>query len=1409
MIKIRRLVSLGVTTAVLGALQPVMALENGLARTPPMGWNSWNIFGLEPTEPRIKQIADAIVASGMKDAGYQYVVIDDGWGTKPRDANGNILPDPAKFPNGIKPVADYVHSLGLKFGIYGDIGTLTCGWTQPGSYGYEYQDAMLFASWDVDYLKHDVCNMVQGQDGRASYELMGWALLATGRPIVYSICDWTGSLQSWTWGADVGNLWRTIWDVHNNWRSITDAIDANADLYIYAKPGAWNDPDMLQVGNQGLTLSEYRVQFGMWCIMAAPLMAGNDLRTMSTQVRDILCAPELIAVDQDPLGWQGIRRRDLGDQEVWVKRMQDDSYAVALLNRGGSSVNITLNWSDLWQLAGTSAAVRDLWSRQDLGVYTNSLSRPVGSHDVAMLRVRSILTRREFAASRDTWMDYLRPNDNNATDWVGILGGDGTNPIVGRFLLHYDLSSVSTAAVVRAAVLRLGFQSVNNGPNACSVYRIAPGKADWTDAASWNNYKSGSPWTQAGCSSPGNDYVPTPIGTFQTPGSNQGGYVDVLLDTATVRSWFGRDNQNTGMLIRMTNEIAWTNCRVYLSEEPKWDMRPTLILYFENNGSEPPVNQPPAVSVTSPLNNSVHVAPANIVLAATVTDPDSSVTSVSFYRGTTLLVTDMTSPYEYTWTNVSSGTYWLQALAQDNRGAVNLSAAVNISVVPSGTPVNQPPVVTLTSPVSGSTYTAPATVPLVATASDSDGTIARVEFWTGSTLLNADTASPYAYSWAGVAAGSYPLRAVAYDNQNATSTSPVVNITVYSSGTPSNQPPTVSLTSPVSGSSYTAPANITLAATASDSDGSIAAVRFYQGMTMLTLDTASPYTYTWTGVSSGTYQLYATATDNQGAVSTSAVASVTVYPPNQPPVVSLTSPVNNSTYTAPANITLAATATDPDGSVASVRFYRGSTLLATDTASPYEYTWINVSSGTYQLRAVAQDNQGATSTSTVVTVTVLSSSTPAVWYTLTATANPANGGTVTPASGTYLAGSQIQVTATPNADYTFATWSGDASGTNPTVTLTMDSNKSITANFTYVPPANSSPTVSITSPQDGATFTAPASITITATATDSDGSIAAVRFYSGTTQLGVDSTSPYSFTWTGVGAGSYFLTAQAEDNQGAVGTSAVVGITVNAQPVYYTLTVSANPATGGTVALNPPPSGSGYLAGTQVAVTATPNAGYVFTGWSGNASGTNPTITLMMDGDKTVTAQFTPVTSNVTLTVTANPANAGTIALNPPGGSYVPGTAVTVTATPSQGYVFSGWSGGVVSTANPLNVTVTANMNLVANFITAPSTGTTPDVQPGTVRIVGGLDGYVNTAYENSVSVFFQPRRAGTVYIRVYSLNGRLVREGVVMSAMPGTVSSFSWDLRNNDGTAVSAGVYIVYVKGGGLEIKKKIVVLH
>jgi hypothetical protein len=517
----------------------------------------------------------------------------------------------------------------------------------------------------------------------------------------------------------------------------------------------------------------------------------------------------------------------------------------------------------------------------------------------------------------------------------------------------------------------------------------------------------------------------------------------------------------------------------------------------------------------------------------------------------------VTEANETTWTDTppQAGTYWYRVKAvnhiADWGGYSNI-----VQVTAGGGGANQPPVITLTSPANGSTYGAPANITLAATATDPDGNVQGVTFWSGGTLLNTDNASPWTYTWANVSSGTYQLRAVAQDNLGATSTSAVVNVTVTWTP-PGNSSPTVSIVSPVTGSTFTTGSTITIAATASDSDGSIAAVRFYSGTTLLGTDSTSPYSYTWVNVAAGSYALTAQAQDNEGAVRTSAVVNITVSTPNQPPVVSLTSPVNNSTYTAPATIQLTATATDSDGSIAHVRFYRGSTLLNTDSASPYEYTWTNVSSGTYQLRAVAQDNQGATSTSTIITVTVLSSSTPAVWYTLTATANPANGGTISPASGTYLAGSQIQVTATPNANYTFATWSGNASGTNPTVTITMDSDKSITANFTYVPPMNQPPVVNITAPSPGARYSAPASIAVSATASDSDGSIVSVGFYYTTTMgpnpgvvfLGSATAAPYQYTWANVGAGEYGIIARAKDDLDAV-TSASVYVIVDpaAQP---------------------------------------------------------------------------------------------------------------------------------------------------------------------------------------------------------------------------------------------------------------------
>src|SRR3954470_11796488 len=305
---------------------PAWALDDGQALTPPMGYNDWNAFGCNVSEALIKDTALAMHNNGMQAAGYQYVNIDDCWLTKSRDAGGHLVPDPVKFPDGIKGTADYVHSLGLKLGIYNDAGSLTCA-GYPGSYGHETTDAQDFADWGVDYLKYDNCNTVAGTAGNQQqyidrYSRMRDALKATGRDIVYSLCEW-GNFTPWTWGAGTGNLWRTTGDITASFASMLSILGQNAPLDAYAGPGHWNDPDMLEVGNGGMTDTEYRSHFSLWAILAAPLMAGNDLQKMTPAIREILTNKEVIAVDQDALGRQGRRVAKQGDLEVWARPLQD------------------------------------------------------------------------------------------------------------------------------------------------------------------------------------------------------------------------------------------------------------------------------------------------------------------------------------------------------------------------------------------------------------------------------------------------------------------------------------------------------------------------------------------------------------------------------------------------------------------------------------------------------------------------------------------------------------------------------------------------------------------------------------------------------------------------------------------------------------------------------------------------------------------------------------------------------------------------------------------------------------------------------------------------------------------------------------------------------------------------------
>ena len=381
---------------ILLAAQAVPAQEkslplDGLALTPPMGWNSWNKFGCDVSEQLIREMADAMVASGMKDAGYEVIVIDDCWQVD-RDAQGNIIADPERFPSGMKALADYVHNKGLKFGIYSCAGTMTCQ-KRPGGRGYEFQDARQYAAWGVDYLKYDWCYH-SSQNAEASYRLMRQALEKAGRPIVFSICEW-GSHQPWLWAKGIGHLWRTtsdiqdMWEGKNDWGGLgwTNILDLQVGLESYAGPGHWNDPDMLEVGNGGMSVQEYRAHFSMWCILAAPLMAGNDLRNMTPGIRDILTNREVIAIGQDALGRQGRKVRDDGDFEVWSKTLLDGTRAVALLNRSTAAQEMRVAWNEIGYPAHLEARVRDLWQKKDLGKFTGSFSANVPGHAVVLVKI--------------------------------------------------------------------------------------------------------------------------------------------------------------------------------------------------------------------------------------------------------------------------------------------------------------------------------------------------------------------------------------------------------------------------------------------------------------------------------------------------------------------------------------------------------------------------------------------------------------------------------------------------------------------------------------------------------------------------------------------------------------------------------------------------------------------------------------------------------------------------------------------------------------------------------------------------------------------------------------------------------------------------------------------------------------
>lgn len=359
---------------------------NGLALTPPMGWNSWNKFRNQVSDKVVREIADAMVSSGMKDAGYVYVNIDDTWEAG-RDAQGNIQTN-ERFPN-MKALGDYLHSKGLKFGIYSSPGPKTCAGYE-GSFNHEAQDARTYASWGVDYLKYDWCSagaVYQGKSMSAAYAKMGQALKDSGRPIVYSLCQY-GVMNVQEWGTKVGgNLWRTTGDIRDSWDSMSKiGFDQQEALTPYAAPGHWNDPDMLEIGNGGMSATEYRTHMSLWSMLAAPLLAGNDLRSMTPEILQILTNKEVIAVDQDRSGQQGKRAVKNGDAEVWVRPLAKGAFAVALFNRGTAAAKIAVHGSEI----GLShwGKTRDLWAHADLPATTgDQFEAEVPAHGVVMLRV--------------------------------------------------------------------------------------------------------------------------------------------------------------------------------------------------------------------------------------------------------------------------------------------------------------------------------------------------------------------------------------------------------------------------------------------------------------------------------------------------------------------------------------------------------------------------------------------------------------------------------------------------------------------------------------------------------------------------------------------------------------------------------------------------------------------------------------------------------------------------------------------------------------------------------------------------------------------------------------------------------------------------------------------------------------
>ena len=729
-------------------------------------------------------------------------------------------------------------------------------------------------------------------------------------------------------------------------------------------------------------------------------------------------------------------------------------------------------------------------------------------------------------------------------------------------------------------------------------------------------------------------------------------------------------------------------------------------------------NAAPTASITAPANNTIITAPAPVNLTATAADTDGTITKVEFYRGATLISTDTTAPYSFSDTGMVAGTYSYTAKAYDNSGNITTSAAITVIV-------NAPPTVSLTAPANNTIFSPPATVNLVASAADSDGTITKVEFYRGATLINTDTTAPYSFSNTGVTAGTYSYTARAYDDRGAVTTSAAVAIVV-------NAPPTVSITAPANNTVINAPATVNLTATATDPGGTITKVEFYRGATLINTDTTSPYSFSDTGVAAGTYSYTAKTYDNSGNITTSAAITVIV---NALPTVSLTAPTNNTVLAPPATVNLAATAADSDGTITKVEFYRGATLINTDTTAPYSFSNTGVAAGTYSYTAKAYDNRGAITTSAAVTVVVgfvptVSLTAPANNTVLAPPATVNLAATAADSDGTitkvefYRGATLINIDTT--APYSFSD-TGVAAGTYNYTAKTYDNSGNITTSTAITVVVNVPPTISITAPVNNTTLTPPATVNLAATASDSDGTITKVEFYRGATLINTDATVPYSFSDTGVAAGTYSYTAKAYDNSGNITTSTAVTVVVNALPTVSISASSAVVQLGQTVQITATPSDpdspvrkvefyrGATLIGTVSAVPYTMTVSgltansYAFTVKAyddQNALGTSAPVNVIVNAPPTVTltapANNMVIAAPATLTLTTNAADSdGTItSVQFYNGATPVGTAtaapfnLTLTNLPAGPYRFTARAfdnNGGVTTSGVINVTVGGN----------------------------------------------------------------------------------------------------------------------